>query len=251
MDMSKLGTARRGRTRATALGAAAIVAAAALAGCNTYQPAAQSYVDTYPEDARIRHPIAIREGTRALELFIGVNRGGLSPAQQADVLAFAHTWRHEASGGILIDVPWGTPNARAAADAVPEVRSILAAAGVSPQAVATRRYRPATPIKFATVRLAYPKMIAESGPCGVWPRDLGPSLDGDDHSNHSYWNFGCAQQRNLAAMVDTPADLVQPRGETPAYAARRAVVLDKYRKGEPTASRNPDADKAKISDIGK
>jgi len=233
--------------RTTAVRAAAILAAAALAGCNTYRPVA----DTYPEDVRIRHPISIREGTRTLELFVGVNRGGLSPAQQADVLAFAHAWGREASGGILIEIPSGTPNAHAAADAVQEVRSILAAAGVSPQAVATRRYRPVTPIKFATLRLAYPKMVAEAGPCGLWPNDLGPSRDGTDASNHSYWNFGCTEQRNLAAMVDTPADLVQPRGETPVYAARRAVVFDKYRKGEPTATRNPDADKAKISEIGK
>lgn len=246
--MSKLATARQRRLGATALRVAAILAAAALTGCGTtYQPV----VDNYPEDVRIRHPISIREGQRTLQLFVGVNRGGLSPAQQADVLAFAHTWRHEASGGILIDVPWGTPNARAAVDAVDEVRAILAAAGVSPRAVAMRRYRPTTPIKFATLRLSYPKMIAESGPCGLWPRDLGPSVDGIDSSNHAYWNFGCSAQRNLAAVVDTPADLVQPRGETPIYAARRTVVLDKYRKGEPTATRNPDADKAKISDIGK
>jgi pilus assembly protein CpaD len=247
MDMSKPGTGRQRRIPTTALRAAAILAAAALAGCNTYRPVA----DNYPEDIRIRHPISIREGQRTLEIFVGVNRGGLSPAQQADVLAFAHAWRREASGGILIDIPWGTPNGRAATDALQEVRSILAAAGVSPQAVAIRRYRPVTAIKLATLRLAYPKMIAEAGPCGLWPNDLGPSLDGTDASNHSYWNFGCSEQRNLAAMVDTPADLVQPRGETPVYAARRVVVLDKYRKGEPTAARNPDAEKAKISEIGK
>ena len=246
--MNKLLTVRRRRPKATAWHAAALLAAAALAGCGTtYQHA----VDTYPEDARIRHPISLREGTRTLELFVGVNRGGLSPAQQADVLAFAHTWRRESTGGLLIDIPHGTSNSRAAADAVDEVRAILAAAGVAPNAIATRRYRPTTPIKFATLRLSYPKMIAEAGPCGLWPKDLGPSVDGNDASNHSYWNLGCAQQRNLAAMVDNPADLVQPRGETPAYAARRAVVLDKYRRGEPTAARNPDADKAKISDIGK
>jgi pilus assembly protein CpaD len=246
--MKKLLTPRRGRPKATAWHAAALLAAVALAGCGTtYQPA----VDTYPEDVRLRHPISLREGTRTLELFVGVNRGGLSPAQQADVLAFAHSWRREATGGLLIDIPSGTPNSRAAADAVDEVRAILAAAGVAPNAVATRRYRPTTPIKFATLRLSYPKMIAEAGPCGLWPKDLGPSVDGNDASNHSYWNFGCTQQRNLAAMVDNPADLVQPRGETPAYAARRTVVLDKYRSGQPTAARNPDADKAKISDIGK
>jgi len=138
-----------------------------------------------------------------------------------------------------------------AVDAVAEVRSILAASGVSPPVIATRRYRPVTPIKFATLRLSYPKMIAEAGPCGLWPRDLGPNIEGIDPSNHAHWNFGCTQHRNLAAMVDTPADLVQPRGDTPAYPARRTLVLDKYRKGEPTATKNPEAEKAKISDIAK
>jgi pilus assembly protein CpaD len=245
--MSKLLT-RRPRRKARAWHAAALLAATALAGCGTvYQPV----VDAYPEDTRVRHPISIREGERKLELFVGVNRGGLSPTQQADVLAFAHSWRRESTGGMLIDIPLGTPNARASVDAVDEVRSILTAAGVGPHAIATRRYRPTTPIKFATLRLSYPKMIAEAGPCGLWPRDLGPSVDGTDATNHSYWNFGCSQQRNLAAMVDNPADLVQPRGETPSYAARRAFMLDKYRKGEPTGARNIDTDKAKISDIGK
>ena len=246
--MSKLGTVRRHRPRAIARRAAAIFAAAALAGCTAYQAVA---VDDYPEDVRLRHPISIREGFGKLELFVGVNRGGLTPAQQADVLAFAHTWRRESSGGVLIDIPSGTPNAHAAHEAAHEVRAILAAAGVAPSVVAARQYRPVTPMKFATLRLSYPKMIAEAGPCGMFPKDLGANLQGIDPTNHSYWNFGCAQQHNLAAMVENPADLVQPRGESPAYAARRSVMLEKYRKGEPTATRNPDADKGKISDIGK
>ena len=52
-------------------------------------------------------------------------------------------------------------------------------------------------------------------------------------------------------MVDNPADLVQPRGEMPSYTARRTTVLDKYRKGESTATVYPDANKGKISDVGK
>lgn len=250
--MSKFGTVRRRRRLATAWHAATLLATAALAGCSTYaQTTGTALVEEYPEDIRARHPISIREGLRTLNLFVGANRGGLSPSQQADVLAFAHTWRRESTGGILIEIPWGTPNAHAALEAVPEARAILAAAGVSSNVIATRRYRPTTPIKFATLRLSYPKMIAEAGPCGLWPRDLAPSFDGIDSSNHSYWNYGCTQQRNLAALVDNPADLVEPRGETPVYAARRTVTLDKYRKGEPTQTRNPDADKGKISDIAK
>ena len=246
--MSKLASVRQRLRGTTALQAAALLVAAALAGCTATRPVT---VDDYPEDFRQRHPISLREGPKTLELFVGVNRGALTPAQQADVLAFAHTWRGESTGGVLIDIPSGTPNAHAAHEAAQEVRAILAAAGVSPSVIATRHYRPVTPMKFATLRLSYPKMIAESGPCGMFPRDLGANIDGIDPSNHSYWNFGCSQQHNLAAMVENPADLVQPRGESPPYAARRSVMFDKYRKGEPTATRNPDADKAKISDIAK
>jgi pilus assembly protein CpaD len=246
--MSKLRTLRQRRSGTSALRAAAILAAAALAGCTTYQTVT---IDDYPEDVRLRHPISVREGFDKLELFVGVNRGALTPTQQAEVLAFAHTWKRESSGGVLIDIPSDTPNARAAHEAAHEVRAILAAAGVAPSVIATRSYRPVTPMKFATLRLTYPRMIAEAGPCGMFPRDLGANFEGIDPSNHSYWNFGCSQQHNLAAMVENPADLAQPRGEGPAYAARRSVVLDKYRKGEPTATRNPDADKGKISDIAK
>ena len=52
-------------------------------------------------------------------------------------------------------------------------------------------------------------------------------------------------------MVDNPADLVQPRGETPAYSPRRSVAIDHYRKGENPSGIYPDYDKAKISDLGK
>jgi pilus assembly protein CpaD len=92
--------------------------------------------------------------------------------------------------------------------------------------------------------------VASAGPCGLWPNDIGPSGDRKYNENGQYYNFGCAHQRNLAAMVENPADLVQPRGDTPSYAGRRSVVLDKYRKGEGTATVYPDANKGKISDVG-
>ena len=66
-----------------------------------------------------------------------------------------------------------------------------------------------------------------------------------------YYNFGCAYQRNMAAMIDNPSDLVQPRTETPGYWARRGEAFEKYRKGNSTATTYPEADKAKLSDVGK
>src|SRR5262249_25613550 len=159
---------------------------------------------------RLRHPIAIKEGPRTVELLIGTSRGGLNGEQRADVLAFASRWRKEATGGVVIELLAGTRNEIAAANAGPEGRAPLSAAGGAPPAVDGRPYRPADPSKLGTVKLNYPTMTAEAGPCGLWPYDLGPTMNREHNENVDYWNLGCATQRNLAAMVENKADLVQP-----------------------------------------
>jgi pilus assembly protein CpaD len=226
--------------------AAAVALAASLAGCYTTHDRA----DAVPADYRERHPITLQEGTHTVDLFIGSSRGDLAPAQRADVLALAQRWKHEATGGIVVDLPAGTPNARAAADAAHEITSILTSAGVPPQGVLVRSYRPQNPARLAAVRLTYPRVTAQAGPCGLWPHDIGPADVAEYQRNREYWNLGCATQRNLAAMVDNPADLVQPRGETPPYESRRALVLEKYRKGDSTATNYPNENKGKISTVG-
>lgn len=218
-----------------------------LTACNT----ARETTSSIPTDYRQRHPIVLSEKSRIVEIFIGTNRGGLSPAQGADVLAFAQAWKREATGGILIEIPAGKSNERAAVDSMHQIKSILSSAGLAPGSIRVVSYHAVDPRKLATVRLSYPKITAEAGPCGLWPSDLGPSFDRSYVENRPYWNLGCATQRNTAAMAANPADLVQPRGETPAYSGRRSVVLDKYRKGDSTATTYIDSGKGKISDVGK
>jgi pilus assembly protein CpaD len=226
--------------------AAIVLSAATLASCYT----ARSVEGDVPNDYRLRHPIALKDGNRSFEILIGSNRGGLTASQRADVLAFAHTWKREATGGVIVDMPAGTVNEHAARDTLPEIKSILVAAGIPAAAIYVRAYQPANPVRLAAIRLNYPKIVAEAGPCGLWPTDLGPGAGTEYWENHEYWNFGCATQRNLAAAVDNPADLVQPRGESPVYNARRTVVLDKYRQGQSTATSYPNPNAGKISDIG-
>ncbi len=205
-----------------------------------------------PEDYRLRHPIAVQEANQSVVIFVGRARGGLSADQRADVMGLAQTWQHEATGAITVDVPVDTPNAAAAADASREVQSLLAAAGVPPRGIVLHRYHPNDPRQMAALRLNYPRISATAGPCGLWPEDLGPSIHDKTYAeNTSWYNLGCAYQRNMAAMVDNPADLVQPRRETPAYTARRSEAFEKYRKGTTTTTLYPEADKAKLSDTGK
>lgn len=226
--------------------AAAAAISIMLAGCYTTHETA----DLSPADLRERHPITLQEGRQTVEVFVGTRHGGLTPAQRADVLAFAHRWQRDATGGVVIDLPTGTPNERAATESLHEIQAILVAAGLPSQAIVVRPYRPAERSRLATIRLNYPRITAEAGPCGLWPHDLGPAADGVYDQNREYWNFGCASQRNLAAMVDNPADLVQPRGEGPVYQGRRSVALDKYRKGEGTATNYPNTNQGKISNVG-
>jgi pilus assembly protein CpaD len=224
---------------------AIIVAGCALfvCGCNTDQQV--TGVSDVPTDYRLRHPITISEAEHTLEIFIGSSRGGLSATQRVELLAFAQTWKREATGGVVVDLPVGTSNARAAAEAMPEIGSILTARGVPPRGIAVRRYHP--PVgSLAPIRVTYPKLAAQAGPCGMWPEDIGPS-NRDYFENQPPWNFGCATQRNLAASVDNPADLVQPRGETPPDQMRRSTVGEKYEHGQPTGTQYPATDLAKIA----
>jgi len=222
--------------------------AAMLAGCKT-----ASHVEitqSIPDDYRQRHPIAVREKVQSMTVFIGDARGTLTPTQRGEVGALASNWRQEATGGIVIEMPVGSPNARAAASASREIRSILSASGVPARAIEIRSYPAQDPVRLGTIRVNYPRMAAETGPCGLWPNDIGPTTDPIYWANKPAWNHGCANQRNLAAQVAEPADLVQPRSAAPVLASRRYTVTEKYRKGEPTSTQSPDANKGKISDIG-
>jgi pilus assembly protein CpaD len=221
----------------------------ALGACGVTE---QEVVTSVPNDYRLRHPIAVEDADRSIVIFVGRERGGLSDAQRADVMGLARRWVHDGTGAVIADVPVGTPNAQAAASAFHEIRSVLSAGGVPPRAITLRQYRPDDPAFLPPIRLSYPRIVATAGPCGEWPADLGPSImDPSYGENRPYHNFGCATQRNLAAMIDNPADLEQPRSETPPYTMRRNAAFEKYRKGESTTTTYPETDKAKLSDTGK
>jgi pilus assembly protein CpaD len=229
--------------------AALIGLAASLGACMHTE---EETTASIPNDYRLRHPIVIQEADRTVEVLVGSRRGGLTASQRADVTAFAQSWLHEGTGGIAIDLPTATPNAYAASQTLREIEAILSAVGVPPHGVKIREYRPTDPRQLATIKLNYAKIIADAGPCGVWPEDLGPTFKNRIYQNNRpYYNLGCAYQRNMAAMVANPSDLIQPRPESPDFATRRSTVLGKFGKSQPTAVQYPDADKAKLSDLGK
>jgi pilus assembly protein CpaD len=222
----------------------------ALGACN--YTTTDSVTASVPDDYRLRHPIAVQEADRSIVIFVGQGRGGLSAPQRTDVVGLAQAWGREGTGAIVADVPVDTPNARAAESSYREIRMLLAGSGVPQRGIVLHHYHPDDPRLLPTIRLSYPKISAVAGPCGLWPDDLGPSIQDRTYSqNKEYYNFGCAYQRNMAAMIDNPADLVQPRPETPPYTARRTEGFEHYRKGETTTTSYPETERAKLSDSGK
>jgi pilus assembly protein CpaD len=237
------------RNRAFRIAGALVGLAVVLGACTHTDDEVTSSI---PDDYRQRHPIVVEEANRSVVIFVGHARGGLSASQRADVMGLAQAWLQEGTGAIIADLPVDTSNAVVAADSFREIQALLTAAGVPRRGLTVHRYHPDDPRQMATIRLNYPKISAVAGPCGLWPEDLGPSIkDKGYFDNKAYYNFGCAYQRNMAAMIDNPSDLVQPRSETPAYTARRTEAFEKYRKGDSTTTVYPETDKAKLSDTGK
>src|SRR5258706_7734787 len=153
--------AGRHRSGAKALRAILLAGAASmLVGCVTARAPDQTALA--PNDYRQRHPIVIKEGERTVEIFVGSNRGGLTPAQHAEVLAFAQVWKREATGGVIIDVPTGTKNAFAADDSMREIRSILLSSGIPERGIVVKPDRPIDARAIAPIRLSYSKIVAEA-----------------------------------------------------------------------------------------
>ena len=104
--------------------------------------------------------------------------------------------------------------------------------GVPAHAITKRPYRAPEGSTEAPIRLAYATLVAEvPHRCGHWPEQAW-----SDEKNAPYWNFGCAYQANMAAMVAEPTDFITPRGMDEADNTRRGAVIEAYRAAKATKS---------------
>jgi len=228
---------RTGRHRLTLIAVAVI--GGSLGGCDHLLDDRTSDISagSVVLDPTQRHPIMVSEQPHRMSVRVARGDRGLSPAQRAAVIDFLN--RSKASDGgnskLVIAVPSGSPNEIAAMNAVADIRPILGDAGFSESAVSIEPYyadgNPQPPL-----RISYIRYVAEGPTCGKWPTNVA-----ETSRNLNYEDFGCAQQKNLAAMVANPADLLGPRTMTPANADRRDTTYNKYVKGESSGStRNGD-----------
>jgi pilus assembly protein CpaD len=201
----------------------------ALAGCTPRgEVTAVETATAAPSDYRVNHPIAVEEAVETLDVPVGLYTNRLTDGFRANVMAFAQKYRASGSSLIAVVSPSGSPNQAQAAGIAVQIEDVLRQAGVPKGQIDYRVYHAASDERNAPIRVAFSRIAAHAAPCGPWPDQVAVNKE-----NRNYFAFGCATQTNLAAVVENPLDLIYPRGLTPADAARRADVLEKYRSGAP------------------
>lgn len=229
----------RPAARAFRLGMVALIAASA-AGCNS--TGRKETAEYRFSDPSAKHRITVAESKKVLDVAVPRGSSGLTRSQSFDVHQFARAYKAEGEGVISVQAPNGGPNELEAVRAVDDVRRILSREGLGGGQVAFSTYY-GDSVANPPLRITYARLEAHGPECGEWE-----NLARDFH-NVNYKNFGCAAQRNLAAMIADPRDLLGPRGETPRSSERRDVTWDKYVKGETTVTQKAQEEKSTVSEV--
>lgn len=239
-DRNLPATPRRSMKKAGVLLAAGI-AGLALAGCKADLEGDPVAGFTLVDPAQ-RHPIIVSQEPETMLIHVARNAQGLSPKQRAELLAFADRSRASDAGNsrLVIAAPGGSQNEVASMYAVGQIRRLLSDNGFAESAIAVEAYHDDAS-REPPIRVSYLRYVAQAPECNSWPSNLAY-----EPQNLPYPNLGCATQRNLAANIANPADLLGPRTETNRSGERRDAVWDKYVMGESTVAKKTEDEKVQI-----
>ena len=212
-----------------------------VAACKTGEPGTE-VAGWSLADASQRHPILVSQQPSKMSVKVARGSHGLTPHQRSQLLTFLEKFRANDSGNSKLTVapPSGSANEVASMQAVAEIRYLMRESGFGEASIQVEPYHedgdPQPPI-----RISYTRFVAEGPDCGRHTTNLA-----DDTRNLPHPDFGCTTQRNFAAQVANPADLLGPRQATAAPSERRDVYWQKYTKGESTVSQKQASEEVKV-----
>lgn len=206
---------------------AAALAAAALAACE----GARIPDEVHPKltDPARRHPIVVAAETATLDLAIVPASSGAEARQYVETTRFLRSFRQEARSPLIVWVPHQRSHGRSVSGRMHAIRTLLAREGISPRRVRIAS-KPGPTDLADTITLSYDRIAAIGPTCGDWSE----SVTRNPH-NLPYPNYGCASQRNLAAMIANPTDLMFPAHEIPRQGERRAATYKGFTETAPPA----------------
>jgi pilus assembly protein CpaD len=218
---------------------AIVLLASSVAGCTF--PLANG-ADQLPQ-VNNRFPIRVEPQVASIVVPIGAD-GSLQARDIDRVRAFAELWKARGYGTLGVS----SEGPGASEPALREIRGILSTAHVSEDAIRFNSLQSGVAGRPATVSLTFMTDMAVAESCDDnWTENMG-----EEPRNLALRDFACAHQQNLAALIEDPRDLLQPRQQDPSDAMRRGTVLDKYRKGEPTAAQTESSQEGgEVSNVAK
>lgn len=202
--MNRTGSASHHR-RALALGLCALTLLAS-GGCDNARHLEEARQPLRVEE---RHPITVAEAVARLELPVVAPRDARF---SIETTRFVRAFVRESRGTLTVAVPGYSADTEAVGTHTRLIHRVLAREGVPPRRV---RWRAAS---GSHVVLAYERVVAIGPECGDWSEDVT-----FNPQRRPYPNFGCASQRNLAAMAANPTDVEFPAREEPRLGDRRSV----------------------------
>ncbi|MGI9408091.1 MAG: CpaD family pilus assembly protein [Hyphomicrobiaceae bacterium] len=223
---------------------AALIVVSGLAGCTGHRAQYAEVRGTEIADPSARHPIMVSKAPVQMDIEVPRGSSGLTRSQSSELKAFVSRYRSEGEGQLIVSAPSGGNNEYAIVNAVSKVRDVIHGSGISGHAVSMEPYY-VNGDANAPVKISFTTFVANGPECGQWKKNIGESL-----GNKNYGNFGCTQQKNMAAMVDNARDLVHPRGLDPRSSQRRDALYDKWIAGESTGAEKSEDERAgTISDV--
>jgi len=189
-----------------------------------------------------RHQISVVQAGDRLDVAVAAADMSLTPQARAQLASFGSRYVRMGHGALVMSTPSGGANADAAARLAHEARMRLTEAGVPYSAIAGSSYD-GSAAADAPIVLSFTRYEATAPTCApLWEQDLA-----HQSNNQPYASFGCSGNANLAAMIEDPHDLLAPRNEESRDGARRATVMDAYRRGEPTGAARGQDERVSIS----
>jgi len=205
-------------------GLCAAIAAAGLSACAPSMPAYQNYTQN--------HKLTVAETVERMELYVRPEGLDLSARDRSAMQGFVNLYGNEGDGGFYLNVPSNAAGAPGMRQAQAEIQNLLMRSGLNSAPIQSGQYQVPAGAPAPLV-LSFRRLAMQPINCAM----------GDDltrtTNNQAYYNFGCAQQANFAAMIDDPRQLIEPYAATPPNATRRTIGFDKYVEGEDPSSAMP------------
>lgn len=170
------------------------------------------------------HQPVVSRADYALDL--GTTGGSLAQGESRRLAGWMNTMRIGYGDRVAIDDPAGeAPMAR------DQIADVVAGYGLllSDDTPVTQ-----APVSPGAIRVVVTRTRADVKGCPDWSRDAGSEFEANTSSN-----YGCAMNRNLAAMIARPEDLVRGSAVSEGYdPASSFKAIDSYRKAVPTGAGN-------------